>query len=161
MNERATLEALDAQHDYLRRDGDTATLITNAAAFTRHAAWLLRENGWGNVRKTSGEQRENLDVDKLLNKHTLEMVDIVVAAGHSSQHVGWNPVATGTPSQWVAPQPPPGEVPEPGPTPEPELPDFEALLDRVDEIEQHTARIADQNAEILGLVRRAAERFGV
>lgn len=161
MDEVATLDTIESQHGYLRRDGDSEALITNAAAFTRHAAWALRAAGWGNVRKTSGEQREGLDVDKILNKHTLEMRDIVIAAGSPAQRVGWLHVAQGTPSQWVEPQRPAG-VDEPAP--EPEEPDadlFEHVADRIDEIEQNTARIVAQNDEMLALLNKAAQRFGL
>lgn len=161
MDEVATLETLESQHGYLRRDGDSEALITNAAAFTRHAAWALRDLGWGNVRKTSGEQREGLDVDKILNKHTLEMRDIVIAAGSPAQRVGWLLVAHGTPTQWVEPKAPPGvEEPEPEPV-DPDTDLLEHVADRIDDIEQHTARIVAQNDEVLDLLRKAAARLGL
>ena len=160
MDELATLDALENRLGLLRADGDTETRITNAAAFTRAAAWALREAGWGNVRKTSGENREGLDVDKILNRHTLEMRDIVIAAGSSAARVGWQLVATGSPAQWVAPQPPPGEQP-PAPAPVPVEPvDGERFLELLDDIEQHLRRLADSNERMAVALEAAFRRFG-
>ena len=161
MSAVGTLESIEATYGYLKRPGDASVLVDNAAAFTRHAAWALRAEGWGNVRKTSGLQRQNLDVDKILNRHTLEMVDIVIAAGDPSQRIGWQPQGTGTPAQFVEPQPPAGETPG-GPTPGPgddeliaELRTQGTLLRDAIEAQHDTSK------EILAILARAAGKFGV
>ena len=161
MTERATLDSIEATFGYLRRTGDASQLIDNAAAFTRHAAWALRDRGWGNVRKTTGLERQGLDVDKILNRHTLEMVDIVAAAGDPSQRVAWQPQVTGTPSQWVEPQKPEGV--DGGTTPP--VPSDDAIVRAINE--QGAALAAavkahhETSLEILAILSRAAGKFGV
>lgn len=160
MTEQDTIQAIEDRVGYLRRDGDTEARITHAAALTRHAAWALRDQGWGNVRKPNGEQREGLDVDKILNRHTLEMRDIVIRAGAPDAHVGWLLVAHGQPSQFVEPVPPPGEAPAPTPVPPDDPIDSERFLEELDRIEQHLARLADSNERIATAIEAAWRRFG-
>jgi len=159
MSEIATLEAIEATYGYLRRPGDASALIDNAAAFTRHAAWALRGDGWGNVRKTSGLNREGLDVDKLLHRTTLQMVDVVIAAGDPSQRVGWQPVATGTPNQFVEPRDPgTGDGPPP-----PEDNDLAAaiwaVLDELRAIRAVQEQQLELHGQVAAILARAAARF--
>ena len=161
MSETATLDSIEATFGYLRRPGDASTLVDNAAAFTRHAAWALREKGWGNVRKTGGLQRRNLDVDKILHRTTLEMVDIVIAAGDPSQRVGWQPQGTGTPAQFVEPEAPAGETPGGPGTGEGESAIVDALREELGAIRNAIAELHDTERAILAVLERAAGKFGV
>lgn len=159
MSEIAKLEAIEATFGYLRRPGDTSHLIDNAAAFTRHAAWELRAAGWGLVRKTTGLERQGLDVDKILHRTTLEMVDIVIAAGDPAQRVGWQPVATGTPSQWVEPMPPAGVTPPPSPPGEPEGDMVRVLRDELRAVRSAIEALHTTERASLAILERAAARF--
>jgi hypothetical protein len=168
MSEVGRLEGLEARLGLLRRSGTEQQLLENAAAFTRAAAWELREEGWANVRKTSGSHVQNLDVDKILNRHTLEMVDIVVGAGALGQHVAWQPAGTGVPSQVVDPANPDGEPPIDVPTPQPVLEYLEDIRDLVDNIDdklqatlEHAREQSSDLAIVRGILERAATKFGV
>ena len=161
MTETATLDSIEATFGYLRRPGDASQLVDNAAAFTRHAAWALREKGWGNVRKTGGLNRQGLDVDKILNRHTLEMVDIVRAAGDPSQAVAWQPQGTGTPAQFVEPQKPEGIDGGESPTGPGVDGDLEEVVKALEELRVLAVRQLEVDVEILAILSRAAGKFGV
>jgi len=112
------LEALAARTRLLEGLTSEQHSIDRSAEFTRRAAWHLRAAGWGNVRKESGLNVRGLDVDKILNRNTLEMIDIVISAGALNPRVGWQPVGSGTPGQFVAPRDEDaGGMPAPPPTP--------------------------------------------
>lgn len=161
MSETATLDSIEATYGYLRRPGDASVLVDNAAAFTRHAAWALRDKGWGNVRKTTGLQRQNLDVDKILNRHTLEMVDIVAAAGDPSQRVAWQPQVRGTLDMFVEPQKPEGVDGGPGtPVPVP-VEGTAAIVDELKALRASVEAHHETSKAILDILNRAAQRFGV
>ena len=161
MSETATLDSIETTFGYLRRPGDASQLVDNAAAFTRHAAWALRDKGWGNVRKTSGLNRQGLDVDKILHRTTLEMVDIVRAAGDPSQAVAWQPQGTGTPAQFVEPQKPEGV--DGGPTP-PGPVDGDivtTLREELGAVRTAIAELHETERAILALLEKAGQRFGL
>lgn len=161
MSAVGTLESIEATFGYLKRPGDASVLVDNAAAFTRHAAWALRAEGWGNVRKTSGLQRHNLDVDKILNRHTLEMVDIVIAAGDASQRIGWQPQGTGTPAQFVEPEAPAGVDGGEKP-PDDDVDELaEAVLAAFAEVKAAIEAHHETSKQILAILERAAGKFGV
>ncbi len=91
MSELDVLNALNNRIQLVPKGTTEEELTVNAAAFTRAAAWELRADGWGNIRKDAGTAVAGLDVDKLLNRHTGQGVDIVVAAGTKSARVAWQP----------------------------------------------------------------------
>ena len=161
MNPIDVLAHLDATHDYLRRPGDATTRIDHVAAFTRHAAWLLRESGWANIHKTHGEQRRALDVDKLINRHTFEIVDIVIAAGDPSQRIGWQSVAVGNAAMVADPTLPDEGNGDPGQVDPPSDGDISDVLERIDECEQHLRALLDVNERIFALLAAAAHKFGI
>lgn len=122
MNELAKLQALYQRRGINLGQGDEGERLRRCAAFTRAAAWELRETGWGNIRKTGGVQVNGLDVDKLFNRDTREVVDIIIASGGDAPRVAWQQTEAGTDiERWISPAPPDDEViPEPQPEPQPE-----------------------------------------
>lgn len=122
MNEQAKLERLAEVSGLLRFHTDPETNKQRVAKFTRAAAWELRDGGWGNVRKDGGTHVQNLDIDKIMNWNTGEVVDIVIDAGIERQRVGWQVVDRLPRERWAAPHDelaPQQPAPQPGPTPEP------------------------------------------
>jgi hypothetical protein len=94
------------------------------AKFTRLAAWMLRDLGWGNIRKTSGSQVLGLSVDKMVNPRKGTLVDIIIDGDGDNPSVGWQERAA-TPDEvqlYVPPLQPedvPGDQPPPPPPPPP------------------------------------------
>lgn len=93
------LERLHRLNDRLQLVPKGATvdeLELNASAFTHEAAKLLHAEGWRRIRKTEGKHVAGLDIDKLVNLHTTQCVDIVVNAGAPNATVAFNDAGTFT-----------------------------------------------------------------
>jgi hypothetical protein len=123
MNELDRLVQLYARRGVQLGAGSEAERLAACAAFTRAAAWELRGEGFGLIRKTAGSQVNGLDVDKIQNWNTGEVYDIIIAAGGLSPRIAFQHVETSTDrARWVSPTPPSDQAP-PASEPPHEIPD--------------------------------------
>lgn len=163
------LRELNARLQLVPKGETVDELERNASAFTHEAAKLLNGEGWVRIRKTEGKNVDGLDIDKLVNRHTFECRDVVIAAGASNATVGWLHVGEFTDrSRFVDVR---GDDPSPAPPPPPDaapLPedDFlrEALMQLVNERGETNVlldRIAVELGEISGALVMLAAHFGV
>lgn len=92
----------------------------NAARFSGIAAWLLREFGWGRISHEGESAVDGKSADKLLNKNSLEVVDIIVDAEGTAARAAWQIQAERLPiDRWIAPVAPDGEDPREQPREQP------------------------------------------
>ena len=89
----------------LARDGEDEDYRSNAEEFCWRAAYLLQEQGWGLVMCSDNGAFAEVHHDRILNKHTHELVQIVAGAGERGQHVIWNALPDGDKAAmyWRAP----------------------------------------------------------
>ena len=133
MAEREILDDLAERTGLLLPRENKPEQEQRVAKFTRIAAWLLRDKGWGNVKKTGGTRVDNKSVDKLIHRDTGVVVDIVGKSDGPTPEdsgvprVSWTPVDKLDPKEYfVEPVNEEGEQP-PVNEPEPPRPDDDDL----------------------------------
>ena len=123
MSELDTLLALNAQTHLIRSIADKDLQLANVAEFTRRAAWALRDQGYGNVRKTVGVNVQGRSADVIMRKTDGAAFDIVVGKQTDNPSVAFNSSPALDVAQFfVEPQPEPGESAPPPPPPPPDPP---------------------------------------
>lgn len=90
MTELDRLIALNAKLQLVGKGNDVAERERFCSTFTQEAARLLHGEGWRRIRKTVGANVDGMDIDKLVNVNTFQVVDIIVDAGIASARVGFN-----------------------------------------------------------------------
>ena len=116
MNELDVVNSTAADTGLLGAGADDEDRRQHAAYFTRLVAWRLRDLGWGNLRKTTGNQVAGLSVDALIHRTTGEIRDIIRNAGGADAAPQWLYQGKDDPARYVAPvdSSPPPPPPPPG-----------------------------------------------
>jgi hypothetical protein len=157
MSELDVLRELEARTHLLSAEGDTGALRGNAFLFTHAAVTALGSATWALVKApAAGDNIDGLRIDKIINRQTLEIVDIVLGAGAPGQEPSWQLKGPGD-SSLVVPV-------SSGPTQphDQQSPDLAALMDRVDaigdmlaDVGQELPRNTAELARVAGLLDRA------
>lgn len=161
-NEIDRLRELNARLQLVPKGTTVDELERNASAFTHEAAKLLNGEGWVRIRKTEGKNVDGLDIDKLVNRHTFETRDIVIAAGAPHATVGWLHVGEFTDRSRFFdvrgddPSPAPPRVDPP--TAPPDVVEWAELRDAIIDIANSQDQIHSQLNRIAGALERIAER---
>jgi len=168
-DELRRLEELNNQLRLVGRGNDVAEMQRFCSAFTNEAARLLWSEGWRRIRKTEGQNVDGLDIDKLVNANTFQLVDIVASAGASNARVAWQVLGAEfrDTSRFVEVKP--IEVPPPPhapPAPPPRAPDdlMDALNELIvgrDDTNRNLLRIAVALEAIAAVLVAAGKRFGL
>jgi len=98
VNEFETLQGLQARTHLIADLDDKDQQQQNVAAFTRLAAWELRDFGYGNLKKTSGAAIRGLSIDKLIHRDTGAVMDICTNSDTDNPGLSWNHVDDLSPS---------------------------------------------------------------
>lgn len=158
----ADIRAAQARHSALLSCGgatDAEALWACAGEFTARVAYDVRGSEWTIFRKLGGRRCAHggttIDCDKLLNTTTREFFDVVGGAGAPGMRVAWISEGFDTPGNLVpvvaqpyatapAPTPPPTPAPAPAPPVDlsPVLAKLDAILAKLDTLEQNHAGIA-------------------
>jgi hypothetical protein len=172
MSELDRLIELNNRLQLVGKGNDVAERERFCSSFTHEAARLLHGEGWRRIRKTVGANVDGMDIDKLVNVHTMQIVDIIVDAGIERARVAFNHAGTATDTSRfieVAPvvvSPPPPPPPPPPPDGEPPA-DYEVLetmreiVNSRDTTNELLDRIAKALDEISAVLTSAGNRFGL
>jgi hypothetical protein len=145
MTELELLHRLQTDTNLIGARADKDEQRQRHAEFTRRAAWALQPYGYGNVRKTSGENVRGLSIDKIIHKSAGSVVDLIADSDGANPQLAWNVVDHLDPAAFfVEPQPEPGPAPPlPPPAPPAPSPD-EAIFAQLEKLLlESTERIVD------------------
>lgn len=153
------LRDLENRTHLLSTPGEPPALRRNAWLFTRAAVLALGAETWALVKAPPGsEQIEGVCIDKIIHRQSLEIVDIVYAAGASNQAPAWQLHGPGE-SAWIVPVEPGSTPPDRG-----TVPDVATLIDRVDaigdllaDLSQELPRNTAELARVASLLERAIQ----
>jgi len=168
-DELRRLEELNNQLRLVGRGNDVAEMQRFCSAFTNEAARLLWSEGWRRIRKPWGQNVDGLDIDKLVNANTFQLVDIIVSAGASNARVAWQVLGAEFPDTSRFVEVKPIEVsPLPSPSPAPPAPAPDELTDAIadiiigrEETNRQLNRIAVALEAIAAVLVAAGKRFGL
>jgi len=168
-DELRRLEELNNQLRLVGRGNDVAEMQRFCSAFTNEAARLLWSEGWRRIRKTEGQNVDGLDIDKLVNANTFQLVDIVASAGASNARVAWQVLGAEFPDTSRFVEVKPIEVsPLPSPSPAPPAPAPDELTDAIAvalvgalDTNRQLNRIAVALETIAAVLVAAGKRFGL
>jgi hypothetical protein len=168
-DELRRLEALQARLQLVGKGNDVVERQRFCSTFTHEAARLLHSEGWRRIRKTDGQNVDGMDIDKLVNATTFEMVDIIVSAGIAQAFVAWQNVGTfNDTSRFIEVAPIPvdngGGGGGGGTTPpaDDELLDaMRALVNGSDDRNLQLNRIADSLGAIAAVLMAVAKKLGL
>jgi len=168
-DELRRLEELNNQLRLVGRGNDVAEMQRFCSAFTNEAARLLWSEGWRRIRKPWGQNVDGLDIDKLVNANTFQLVDIIVSAGASNARVAWQVLGAEFPDTSRFVEVKPIEVsPLPSPSPAPPAPAPDELTDAIadiiigrEETNRQLNRIAVALETIAAVLVAAGKRFGL
>lgn len=169
MDELRRLEQLNEQLQLVGKGNDVAERERFCSAFTQEAARLLHAEGWRRIRKTAGANVDGMDIDKLVNKDTFRVVDIIVDAGLSRARVGFNDVdELRDTSRFIEVAPveapaPPAPVPPSPPiaTNDELLEDMKELINSREQTNEYLHRIATAVETIAMIFQAAAAAIGM
>ena len=163
MSELETLQALERETGLLASRGDVEHMRQSSYSFTVQAASRLRREGWCLLKAPPGGNNINgVRIDKLINRHTLQMVDIIVNADDPNgppRQASWQDVGIGDAANVVPssepgdPTPAPAPAPPPEPRPEADL-EIETLISAVETM--YTA-VVQVTAVLLDVATQVAE----
>lgn len=119
-SEKQTILDLAARTQLLGVGNNEQERRANAARFTAIAAWELREFGWGRISHEGDSAVDGKSADKLLNKHSGEVADIVNSSENTNARAQWIIEPNRLPiDRWIAPVPPAGDEPRDEPQDQP------------------------------------------
>lgn len=121
MPELDILQSLQAATNLIGPLADKDLQRRNHAHFTRLAAFALRDQGWGNIRKTSGNNVEGFSVDGLVNPRTSTFSDIIADSDGDHPALRWQ-ARPASQAEISAYEPALAPVDSPGPTTTPAPP---------------------------------------
>lgn len=149
MSELTRLQELNSRLQLVPRGTTVAELQRNASDFTNEAAKMLHGEGWRRIRKTNGTNIDGLDIDKLVNVHTFQVVDIIVSAGAPNAFVAWQLAGElRDTSRFVEVRPTPSEPPAPT---NPPASEDTLLLEVADAIDSSTDAIRSLDRTVVAL----------
>ena len=103
MGDSDVVEQLAHETELLGRGATPEERRVNAARFTRRVAARLNWRGWGNLRALGGSGVLGLEVDKLIHRHSGEVVLIVRLSSGINAAPTWEYMGKETGEHYVAP----------------------------------------------------------
>jgi len=154
MSELETLQQLERETGLLASRGDVETMRQTSYQFTVKAAQRLRREGWAMLKAPAGGNQINgVRIDKLINRQTLQIVDIIVNADDPDgppRRPDWQDVGRGNFSDVV--EPPLAAEPEPGPVATPKPTEPPAVDIELDALIASAARIVESMDHVTAAV---------
>lgn len=157
MTELDILRELNARTGLVAPLADKVQQVHRHAEFTRRAAWALRDRGWGSLRKTTGAHVDGKSIDKIIQRDSGEVRDLIVDSDGNEPRVTFDLAGVLEPSQFfIAPTAPPDAPPVKPPVEPPVEPpaaddDAALLKELVDAIDANSDRTDANTAALQAL----------